>query len=171
MSWNDVQAEVFLLFRQLTGMTLEHADAVFFAIRTDAAQRDMTAALASVVLKNEPDILKELLSLINGLGKLAAQRNLAVHTAWFIDEGSEQPEPYMRYNKPKSLEPDAIAQFTRLYAKLQDLHITLYKFRKTHATLLNRGHVSRGRLMASLQANALLSSPQNTESRPEPSPG
>lgn len=170
MVWNDVQTEIFLMFRELSGMPWASADAVFFAVRTDAAQRDMTSALAKQVLSNKPEALKETLQLINEIGLLAGQRNAAIHTAWIVEDGSELPKPYLRLNTPKALKDNSLAQFEKLRSDLLDLFLALARHRNSGAlvpTSPEKARTPKAAQEASLGANAPLSVPQSTPHPPQ----
>jgi hypothetical protein len=130
ISWNDVQTVVFHLFQQMSGMTWSAADAIFFSIRSDSAQRDVTAALAKVALEDKPVELERLITLLNTVGKRAAERNAAIHTAWIVDAGATDPRPYMRMNAPKALRPDVRKQFSELNENLGRDYLALIEVRK-----------------------------------------
>ena len=76
MVWNDVQSEVFFLFKKLSKMDLSSAEAVFFAVKADASQREMTAALAKIELKDDPNnlerVLKSITEQVEALSRLLA---------------------------------------------------------------------------------------------------
>lgn len=131
MVWNDVHMEIFLLFKELSGMNFHNAEAVFFSIRTDSAQRDMTLALAKSALWNQPSQFDQIKSTINLVGKLASERNAAIHMAWIVNDGSDRPSPYLRVNPHPGLKDDAIAQFDALESALIDIFLKLSKIRKS----------------------------------------
>src|SRR5216684_2202670 len=60
VAWNDVQFAVSQIFWLLSGMPQKRAHAVFFALRTDAAQRDITNAAALDVLSDDNALYKRL---------------------------------------------------------------------------------------------------------------
>jgi hypothetical protein len=130
IAWNDVQSEIFHLFRLMSRMDWLAADAVFFAIRTDSAQRDMTAALAKHALALRPNDLADVLGTLNEVGKLAAERNAAIHTAWYIEGDSETARPYMRVRPPKAIQDDALGQFGTLEFRLAHLLIEINRLSK-----------------------------------------
>jgi len=84
MAWNGAQHMLFLIFQEISGMKHEAAEAVFFTLKSDAAQRDIVAAAAQVVWADPKEAanLAELKSLIKRLGKHAEKRNETVHTMW-----------------------------------------------------------------------------------------
>ncbi len=129
MVWNDVQSEVFFLFKKLSKMDLSSAEAVFFAVKTDASQREMTAALAKIELKDDPNNLDRVLNNLKEAGNLAAQRNVAIHTAWLVGE-DYMPRLYGRLTRPKALRDDAENQFKELHDVLVSLFLKFSSLRK-----------------------------------------
>lgn len=92
--WNDAHEQVFRLFWYFSGMPKEQAEAVFFALKSDSAQRDVTEA----VIERHPSYPSEhkqhALEWIKKLGKKSSERNAATHTMWSADsflEGKMSP--------------------------------------------------------------------------------
>ena len=125
IAWNDVHTAIFGLFREMSGMPWAAADAVFFSLRNDSAQRDITAALAKVTLSKKPDERDKLLAILNGVGKKAAERNAAIHTAWFVRAGEEEPSVFLRRTAPKALKPKVRQQFRALTLSLGETYLEL----------------------------------------------
>lgn len=84
MAWNGAQEMLFLLFQRLTMAKPDISEGIFFALKSDAAQRDITIAAAKGALKGEENeaTLKAIKSAIKRLGNLASERNETVHTMW-----------------------------------------------------------------------------------------
>lgn len=87
--WNDAQSFVFLIFHALLGSSILKAIAIFFAIKSDSGQRDVTLGLAKQVLQFHPDALQKLTAVLGDLNKTAGRRNDFIHTIWHFaeDEG------------------------------------------------------------------------------------
>ncbi len=92
--WNDAHEQVFKLFWYFSGMPKPQAEAVFFSLRADSSQRDITKA---VIKKHQsyPDEHKQhALDWLKKLDKRASERNAITHTMWDADsflEGKISP--------------------------------------------------------------------------------
>lgn len=95
--WNFAQYEVLDLFAHFTGLAPKMAEAVFFALKADSSQRDITIAAAAEFDKADPSspdgprLGRRAITALKGLGKFAGERNAAVHTAWAVQYSSDQP--------------------------------------------------------------------------------
>ncbi|MDA8390886.1 MAG: hypothetical protein M0Z76_09200 [Gammaproteobacteria bacterium] len=94
--WNDAHEQVFKLFWYFSGMSKEQAEAVFFSLRADSAQRD----IAKAVIEKHPDYPNEhkehALDWIRNLSKKSGERNAITHTMWDANsllEGKMDPTP------------------------------------------------------------------------------
>ena len=105
LKWNDIQFFVFVMFWRLLDKS-PNAEAVFFAVRTDRAQRDMTVALAKDVLKATPDLMNRVVNLLADISRMAGRRNDVIHGcgAWTIQTFSQplprQQSPLERQEHP-----------------------------------------------------------------------
>jgi hypothetical protein len=120
-TWNGAQESLFFVFVALMGMRKSESEAIFFTLKADSAQRDITDALAKVVLAENSDLLKRVSASIKAMNLLAGERNAAIHTMWrtALDEARVIPSPD---TKPHgALKPDHRTQFFELAAKLADL--------------------------------------------------
>lgn len=82
IAWNEACEAVFLLFWLLSGMQKDMAEAIFFSLRSDAAQRDVSRAVCTHTTAI-PDEWKQLaLEGLQRLDRLAGNRNAAIHTMW-----------------------------------------------------------------------------------------
>lgn len=129
MIWNMAQHAVFVLFQAVSELPSDAAQAVFFTIRQDSAQRDVTLALCEAVLiKDDADILAAIRNAITRLNKLSGERNAAVHTIWNVSEIKERgflrPNPSIRFHS-KKLGPDVRRQFQDLYTELARLTVDI----------------------------------------------
>jgi len=82
ISWNEVHWAVYALFLELSGMDPDRAKDVFFSIRNDSSQRDMTLTAGKTALVAHPTVWESFRTTINALDKLAGERNAAIHTMW-----------------------------------------------------------------------------------------
>lgn len=125
ISWSMCQLLVFALFYDLSGMTWENARAVFFALKSDATQREVTAALAQT-LTGTRSPKKKIISAIDRLTQLAGERNATVHTMWQVsDEGLVPAQGISHFPKLDTANPQK--QFELLDAKLTSTHAALVK--------------------------------------------
>lgn len=126
ISWTMCQLLVFLLFYQLSGMTWENARAVFFALRADVQQREITVALASERLTGSRSPRKRVVAAISRLNELANERNAATHTMWSIGDDGFFPASNIIHNKALDLD-NPREQFQLLDQKLTSAHGALLK--------------------------------------------
>jgi hypothetical protein len=130
IAWNECQETVFHIFFLLSGMTWENAQAVFFALKSDATQREITIALlpASLATTNDEALRKKLTCLLNTLGRLSGQRNAATHQMWLVDAEKRSIHPHPSMPKRKLLNQDFKAQFEVLACNLSGLYLRLNAF-------------------------------------------
>ncbi len=82
MAWTDVQLLVFLIFWRLMSSEVDKSEAIFFALRSDHAQRQVTKQLARVLLSRWPDTVERVVAAINKAGGAAGSRNAVIHALW-----------------------------------------------------------------------------------------
>lgn len=129
VAWNGAQENVFRLFHLLSGMPKPMAEAVFFSLKADSAQRDITRAVCEHTTELNEKYRQNAIDLIVKLDKLAGQRNAAVHTMWDDDaarRGSITPSTKHAAHH-RSLKPDPTAQFQELTVELMKIGLGLYK--------------------------------------------
>jgi hypothetical protein len=68
MAWNSIQYVIFLLFTKLSGLPADKAEAVFFTLKADTAQRDITAKVGAVALESQPALLTQFTDLMKDVG-------------------------------------------------------------------------------------------------------
>jgi hypothetical protein len=126
VSWNGAQESLYLMFVVLMGLRKPEAEAIFFTLKADSAQRDITRELAKAVLAHNADLLKRTTEAINAFDRLAGERNAAIHTMWHasIGEGTVRPSPHAK--RHGALRPDHRTQFLQLTHKLADLEGELF---------------------------------------------
>lgn len=132
IKYNEAQAFVLNIFINLSGAERHVARAMFFSIKSDAGQREMTIAMARALMVDdddaETDECRRVVSAIEALSKLAGERNAAIHTMWYLDsedgETPDSPPDYWMIPDPNSiphprLQDDVEKQFTTLIEKLE----------------------------------------------------
>ena len=130
--WNSAHYAVFLLFETITGMTA--AWEVFWALKADTAQRDITLSAAVPLLKDQPDILRRLKESFNKLGALAGERNAIIHAAWSVvlkppnhEARTIEVDRFVPIKQYPKLEDDLYKQAKRLHGDLALLEEELIK--------------------------------------------
>jgi hypothetical protein len=125
-TWNSAQESLFFAFVALMRMQKPEAEAIFFTLKADSAQRDITDALAKVVLAENSDLLKRVSSSIKSMNLLAGERNAAIHTMWrsSLEQAHIAPSPDVKHHG--SLKPDHQKQFWDLATKLADLDAEIF---------------------------------------------
>lgn len=119
LAWSNVHSEVFGIFKILCGMKGRRSEVIFFALKSDAAQREITLAIINeVVSERLSNKAKTLFGRISGF---AGERNLATHTMWAMrmPAGNVTPNPMIR--PPSLLRDDYEQQFQTLIVRLRDL--------------------------------------------------
>jgi hypothetical protein len=91
MSWGDCQFFVYIIFVHLMGYDPTKAEPIFFALKTDRAQRDITTALAGVVLGKHPKLLRKITTTFGNLETMAGRRNDVIHAMWGIQYDTLEP--------------------------------------------------------------------------------
>jgi hypothetical protein len=124
--WNGAQEFLYLMFVVLMGMRRAEAEAIFFTLKADTAQRDITRALAKVALAHNADLLRRTTDAITTFDNLAGERNAAIHTMWHAstETATIAPSPYVKHHG--ALKPDHRSQFLNLASKLSDLEDQLF---------------------------------------------
>ncbi len=140
VAWNGIDHGWMLVFQALLGAPQRHAKAIYRAIRTNSAQRDMITALARAAYRDNGTMCDKIVQLANETGHEGGSRNALSHGFYGIDvfevEGSHEWEisslKIIDYPKgsltDKDLEvelPPIIARFnnlaSRIFALLQDI--------------------------------------------------
>src|SRR5690242_2454781 len=70
MKWGDIQCLVLIVLKHLMKGDLMRARDIFFALKSDRTQRDVTMALAERFLTHEPELLADLRSVMNKINTL-----------------------------------------------------------------------------------------------------
>ena len=120
VSWGDIHYAVFQLFVELTGMPNALAESIFFTLRSDATQRDITAAAAKQVLSE--DLFNRVSAVFKQIAGAAGERNVAIHAMWatHYPSGDITPNPWV--TGPRLLRKEEFdKQFAKLEERLKDL--------------------------------------------------
>jgi len=82
---------VFELMGILQNTDREDTAPIFYSLRADKAQRELTQAIAKNRLRDprEQALLTEINQAIDELGKIAGKRNSFIHTHWTMSHGSD----------------------------------------------------------------------------------
>jgi hypothetical protein len=87
IEWNDIQATVFMIFHALMGTEINKSISIFFAIKSDTAQRDITLSLVREVLSRYSTLVSGLVTLFGAINKTAGRRNDFIHAIWQFPAG------------------------------------------------------------------------------------
>ena len=92
IAWNDVQFEAFLLSQVVAKTPMDLADAMFFALTADSAQRGITMAAAKSAFVEHLDLPERIELMLNSAGRTAGDRNAAIHSMWttHLPEGARR---------------------------------------------------------------------------------
>ena len=85
IAYNKVQWVISVLFVALSGMPAEEARDIFFTLKSDRLQRDITLAAGKTALAGHPALWERFETTLEKVNELAGERNAAVHTMWAID--------------------------------------------------------------------------------------
>jgi hypothetical protein len=123
--WNRCQSIIFMMFRRATGDNILLAKAMFFALRSDGTQRDITAAALQIALVYHPDLMARAVTAISDFSKIAGRRNDFIHAMWYFPDDAKPPEVWLNVRKnlhgkdpfeeAKKLIADLDAIFSRLH--------------------------------------------------------
>jgi hypothetical protein len=119
MQWTTIQVAISYLFRRLSGLDKTRAETIFFGVRSDTNQREMTLALARTVLRGEPELLARLDKVFDRIGRYSGERNAAAHALWVVKmpEGRVMPYPTVSHHRRLKVD-DHEKQFERLLSNL-----------------------------------------------------
>jgi hypothetical protein len=114
-----------MMFRRAIGDNILLAKAIFFALRSDGTQRDITVAALQIALVYHPDLMARVVTAIADFGKIAGRRNDFIHAMWYFPDDAKPPEVWLNVRKnldgkdpveeAKKLIGDLDAIFTHLH--------------------------------------------------------
>jgi hypothetical protein len=139
LAWSNVHSQVFRIFALLCDPIGKRSEAVFFALKSDASQREITLAVINETL-SEP-LRRKAAAMFGRISGLAGERNLAAHTMWatLMPVGKIVPNPSVR--KPPQLKEDFEQQFKVLNERLRELFRELMQFYQDAADELDQHSV------------------------------
>jgi len=83
IAWNTVQHSIFQLFEILSGLDLESAKSVYFAVKSDRNQRDMVTELVNHKIKpKNPKLAAKVRSVLGSVDSLSGRRNETLHVVY-----------------------------------------------------------------------------------------
>jgi hypothetical protein len=123
LAWNDCHYMVLWIFRTVSGLSWSKACDSFLAQKTDHNRRGITLRLMKEVLntRNDDQMRERGTQLLDQLGKLADERNLATHTIWASVMPDREVRPHPALPRSEKLKDDFKSQFSHLTTKLRDL--------------------------------------------------
>jgi hypothetical protein len=123
LAWNDCHYMVLWIFRTLSGLSWSEAADSFLAQKTDHNRRGITLSRMKEVLNTRnDDLMRERgTQLLDQLGELADERNLATHTIWASVMPDREVRPHPALPRSEKLKDDFKSQFSDLTTKLRDL--------------------------------------------------
>lgn len=125
MTWNDIHFSLFFILWRLMSKDSMRSEAIFFALRSDRAQRDLTTRTAKAVLGPWPDLCKRLIAAIERIGKLNGRRNDFIHAMWIADHPgvTEVWQP----SSPRLSKKEIKTEAKSLYGDCISAHLVLVK--------------------------------------------
>lgn len=131
ISTNSAHWCVFEAMSILLNTSREETTPIYYSLKADAAQRDLTIAIASDTLTDpsETDLLKRLNGTITELGVAAGVRNAFIHSHWKqVYSGGEfswacdgKPHPKLNLSDPLGQAEKFLADMDVLIGKLLEL--------------------------------------------------
>jgi hypothetical protein len=143
IAYNKIHWVISVLFVAFSGMPTEEARDVFFALKSDRLQRDITLAAGKTALAEHPALWERFETTLEKVNELAGERNAAVHTMWAID-WQYWGVPSLYFPKVgvaseailhEKLKDDFPAQFAELNQKLQEHFVELDRIRGEYEKL------------------------------------
>ena len=127
---NRCQAIVFMIFHGALDTDIGRSEAIFFTLRSDSTQRDVTTALVKSVLFLGPEwkeLAREIELEIQSFNAMSGRRNDFIHAIWVEREG-EPPsvllglKARLKDSDPVVVADAPIADINNLYDRLTSLH-------------------------------------------------
>lgn len=131
---NAAYEQLFRLFWMASGLPKEAAEAVFFSIKSDSGQRDITRNIVSCSEKVQQDHKSHALEWIRFLEEKSGERNAAIHTMWdgqeLIDGKAVSSSEISKKYHHKKLGTNVVNQFGSLINQLYRATLELSKAAK-----------------------------------------
>lgn len=126
---NNAQHLVLIIFDILV-RDGDLARAIFFSLKSDAAQRDITLAAMAVRLRGAPELLERGRKAFQRLADLSGERNAAIHTIWAVEGSNKRYSPAPGAEHHKRLRQDDFeGQFSELAMNLGGMSSVLFELR------------------------------------------
>lgn len=138
MQWTTIQVGMSYLFRKLSGLDKTRAEIIFFSVKSDTNQREMTLALARTVLSSQPELLGKLEKIFDKIGRYSGERNAAAHTMWIVKmpDGKVMPYPTASHHRRLNI-AEHEKQFERLLSNLSKIFREMVQLDADIARALN----------------------------------
>ncbi len=178
IEWNDIQSTVFMMFHQLMGGTVAKSISIFFAVKSDSGQRDITLSLAKEVLFMHPDLIRALTSTFSSINRMAGRRNDFIHGIWqFPDKDQGIAEIWLGVRERLSGK-DPMAECEALRREIADLEYeTFILYERIKEALQQPQNARQGLAGGLLQqprapapSEAVRSNPDSPTAPPPPHP-
>jgi hypothetical protein len=126
------------MFDRAMGDDILKAKAIFFALRSDGTQRDITVAVLRIAHMHHADLLARTIAAIAEFGKIAGRRNDFIHAMWYFPDDAKPPEIWL--NVRKNLDgKDPVEEAKKLIGDLEEIFGRLHNLRvEIEAVLLPR---------------------------------
>jgi len=124
IAWNDLHRVIGQLFEEFSDS--EAAKQRYWAVRSDAAQRNLAFAAGVAALRKLPNLRQRFETTMKEIDALAGDRNAALHTYWTRTFPDRKIGPHEQVPKHRQLRDNFVAQFTELVSKLSRYQIELW---------------------------------------------
>lgn len=86
LAWTGAHDFVYRIFQDVSGLTEKQARAIFFSIRSDSLQREITKKVVQATLQDGEYVkpVEELAHILGRLKEQASVRNETVHAMWSV---------------------------------------------------------------------------------------
>lgn len=131
VTMNTAHWLVFEMMSLLLNTSREDTVPIYYSLKADAAQRDLTLAIAADRLTHpiEAGLLSRISAAVNDLGKLSGVRNAFIHTHWMQQSSSSgvrfacegKPHPKLDLNDPLGQAKKLLTSLDELIDRLGDL--------------------------------------------------
>lgn len=123
IAWNNLQFWIFCVFWKLLAAGATKADSIFFALRTDKAQRDITLQIIKAAMFESDELRSQLEDLIEKANKLSGRRNDVIHAMIFVDHPDAAAQVFASSSPRLSKKKDLLAELQDLVATIKALNL------------------------------------------------
>jgi len=128
IAWNDCQSTVFMMFHEMLGTNIGRAIGIFFAVKSDTGQRDITLGLANNALALRPELLAKMKTSFAAFNKIAGRRNDFIHAIWHNPPGTEDLRVWLDVRQ-RLLDKNPVAECKELLEVIRSLFLDLVLIR------------------------------------------